>query len=66
MADADPAVQIELFLRNALREKAIEEAAISKALKALRPVLERIERLVEDSGVMQVGPRRESSCTAAS
>jgi hypothetical protein len=48
-----------LFLRNALREKAIEERVINKAIKALRPILQRVERLVEDSGVMQVGPRRE-------
>ena len=59
MADANPAIEIELFLRNALREKAVEEKAITKALAALRPVLQRIERMVDDSGLLEVGPNRE-------
>ena len=32
MADANPAIEIELFLRNALREKAVEEKAITLSL----------------------------------
>lgn len=56
--------QIELFLRNALREKALEQRLIRQALRDLRTTLAAIERVVGASGVLAVGPNRERTIRA--
>jgi len=50
---------VEVFLRNALAQKGVEDRAIREALKRLRPVMAQIRLLVADSGVLQLRPDRE-------
>jgi hypothetical protein len=50
---------VEVFLRNALKQKGVEDRAIRAALKRLRPVMAQIRLLVTDSGVLQLRPDRE-------
>jgi hypothetical protein len=50
---------VEVFLRNALSQKGVEDRAIRAALKRLRPVMAQIRLLVADSGVLQLRPDRE-------
>jgi hypothetical protein len=50
---------VEVFLRNALKQKGVEDRAIRAALKRLRPVMAQIRLLVADSGVLQLRPDRE-------
>ena len=61
---ADLSDQIELFLRNALREKALEQRLIRQALRDLRVTLAAVERVVGSSGVLAVGPNRERTIRA--
>lgn len=61
---ADLSDQIELFLRNALREKALEQRLIRQALRDLRITLAAVERVVGSSGVLAVGPNRERTIRA--
>lgn len=57
MADAtDP---IELFLRNALKVKGVEDRAVRGALRQLRQVLSGVAKSTEQSGLLQPGPGRE-------
>ena len=65
---ADLSQQIEAFLRNALKEKQLEDRLIRQALRDLRTTLAAVERVVGQSGVLAVGPNRErtiQSITAA-
>jgi hypothetical protein len=50
---------VEVFLRNALAQKGVEDRAIRAALKRLRPVMAQIRLLVADSGVLSLRPDRE-------
>jgi hypothetical protein len=50
---------VEVFLRNALRQKGVEDRAIRAALKQLRPVMAQIRLLIADSGVLSLRPDRE-------
>lgn len=52
--------QIELFLRNALRQKAVEDRLIRQAVKELRSSLLTIQRLIGSSSAL-LGPNREAS-----
>ena len=61
---ADLSDQIEAFLRNALREKALEDRLIRQALRDLRTTLTAVERVVGASGVLAVGPNRERTIRA--
>ena len=64
----DLSQQIEAFLRNALKEKQLEDRLIRQALRDLRTTLAAVERVVGQSGVLAVGPNRErtiQSITAA-
>lgn len=58
---ADLSAQVEAFLRNALRQKKLEDRLVSQALRDLRRVLVAIERVVGQSGVLSVGPQREQA-----
>lgn len=65
---ADLSQQIEVFLRNALRQRKLEDRLIRQALRDLRVTLTAVERVVGSSGVLAVGPNRErtiASITAA-
>lgn len=61
---ADYSDQIELFLRNALRQKQLEDRLIKQALRDLRQTLTAVERVVGSSGVLAVGPNRERTIRA--
>jgi hypothetical protein len=50
---------VEVFLRNALKQKGVEDRTIRAALKRLRPVMAQIRLLVTDSGVLALRPDRE-------
>jgi hypothetical protein len=50
---------VEVFLRNALKQKGVEDRAIRAALKRLRPVMAQIKLLLADSGVFTLRPDRE-------
>ena len=50
---------VEVFLRNALAQKGVEDRAIRAALKRLRPVMAQIRLLIADSGVLSLRPDRE-------
>lgn len=52
---------IEVFLRNALRVRAMENRQVDEALRALRPLLARIGQVIDESGVMGLGLTREAS-----
>ncbi len=58
---ADLSAQVEAFLRNALRQKKLEDRLVGQALRDLRRVLVAIERVVGQSGVLAVGPQREQA-----
>jgi hypothetical protein len=58
---ADLSAQVELFLRNALRQKKLEDRLVGQALRDLRRVLVAVERVVGQSGVTAVGPQREEA-----
>ncbi len=50
---------VEVFLRNALAQKGVEDRATRAALKRLRPVMAQIRLLIQDSGVLRLRPDRE-------
>lgn len=50
---------IEVFLRNALTVRAMEDRQVEAALAALRPLLDRIAAVIDQSGVMGLGLTRE-------
>lgn len=52
---------IEVFLRNALRVRAMEDRQVDAALRALRPLLARIGTVIDESGVMGLGITREAT-----
>lgn len=52
--------QIELFLRNALRQKAVEDRLIRQAVKELRASLQTIQQLIGSSSAL-LGANREAS-----
>lgn len=56
---ADLSAQVEAFLRNALRQKKLEDRLVGQALRDLRRTLVAIERVVGQAGVLSVGPDRE-------
>ena len=58
---ADLSAQVEAFLRNALRQKKLEDRLVGQALRDLRRTLVAIERVVGQSGVLSVGPQREQA-----
>lgn len=58
---ADLSAQVEAFLRNALRQKKLEDRLVRQALRDLRRTLVAIERVVGQSGVLSVGPQREQA-----
>lgn len=60
---ADP---IELFLRQALAQKRVEDRQIKAALQRLRPVLSDVDRLIRESGALEAGPARERIIRAVS
>jgi hypothetical protein len=64
---ADLDAQIEAFLRNATQQRRTEDRAIRQALQRIRPVLRRIERRVQDSGVLDtvIGRQQLLSALAA-
>lgn len=59
-SDAD---QIEFFLRNALREKRMEDRLVQGAIRDLRRTLKAIERSIEDSGILSPRPNRDAQIT---
>lgn len=61
---ADLSSQIEAFLRNALREKQLEDRLVRQALSDLRNTLAAVERVVGQSGVLAIGPNRERAIEA--
>lgn len=58
---ADLSAQVETFLRNALRQKKLEDRLVRQALRDLRRTLVAIERVVGQSGVTAIGPAREQA-----
>jgi hypothetical protein len=56
--------EIELFLRNALREKALEDRLIRQALSELRTTMAAVERIVAQSGTLALGVNRENTIRA--
>jgi hypothetical protein len=58
--------EIELFLRNALKAKALEDRLIKQALKDLRSTLAAVEQLVQRSGALALGINRERTIAAIS
>jgi hypothetical protein len=60
---ADLDAQVEAFLRNATRQRKTEDRAIRQALQALAPVLTRIRRQVEDSGLLETTVGRQQLLT---
>lgn len=58
---ADLSAQVEAFLRNALRQKKLEDRLVGQALRDLGRVLGAVERVVGQSGVLSVGPQREQA-----
>jgi intein/homing endonuclease len=56
--------EIELFLRNALRSKAVEDRLIRQALGELRITMAAVERIVVQSGTLAVGINRENTIRA--
>ena len=63
---ADLSAQVEDFLRNALRQKKLEDRLVRQALRDLRRVLVAIERIVGREGVLSVGPDRERTIARVS
>lgn len=61
---ADLSQQVEAFLRNALRQKQLEDRLIRQALRDLRTTLAAVERVVGQSGVLSFGPGREQTIRA--
>lgn len=58
--------EIELFLRNALKAKALEDRLIRQAISDLRQTLLAVERLVGQSGSLALGPSRDATIRAVS
>lgn len=58
---ADLSAQVEAFLRNALKQKKLEDRLVGQALRDLRRVLVAIERVVGQSGVLSMGLQREQA-----
>ncbi len=58
---ADLSAQIEAFLRNALRQKRLEDQRVRQALRDLRQVLAAVERVVGESGVAAPQPGRNEA-----
>jgi hypothetical protein len=59
--EPDLSLQVEQFLRNALRQRKLEDRLVRQALRDLRLTLAGIERVVGGSGVLVVGPAREEN-----
>lgn len=59
--EPDLSLQVEQFLRNALRQRKLEDRLVRQALRDLRLTLAGIERVVGGAGVLAVGPRREEN-----
>lgn len=57
---------VEEFLRLALQQRQVEDRQIRAALRSLRPVLSDVERLIRESGALDVGPARERIIRAVS
>lgn len=58
---ADLSAQVEAFLRNALRQKKLEDRLVGQSLRDLRRTLVAIERVVGQAGVLSVGVQREQT-----
>jgi hypothetical protein len=63
---ADLPSQIELFLRNALRERTVEDRLVRQAIQSLRSTLQAVEQLVISSGVLALGLNRNQAIQAIS
>ena len=50
---------IEVFLRNAVAQKRVEDKAYRAAVKRLRPVMAQLKSLLTDTGVLSLRPDRE-------
>ena len=61
---ASQAEEIEIFLRNAIREKKLEDRLVQRALTDLRTTLLAVERSVEGSGILTPGPGRDAQIAA--
>ena len=59
--EPDLSLQVEAFLRNALRQKKLEDRLVRQALRDLRLTLAGIERVIGSSGVLAVGPARDAN-----
>jgi len=59
--EPDLSLQVEAFLRNALRQRKLEDRLVRQALRDLRLTLSGIERVIGGSGVLAVGPAREEN-----
>jgi SPP1 gp7 family putative phage head morphogenesis protein len=64
VAEPDLSAQVEMFLRNALQQKQLEDRLIRQALRDLRRTLASVERVVGQSGVLSVGPSRDRTIQA--
>ncbi len=64
MAEPDLSAQVEEFLRNALRQKKLEDRLVQQALRDLRSTLASVEQVIGRSGVLSVGPNRERTIQA--
>lgn len=59
--EPDLSLQVEAFLRNALRQRKLEDRLVRQALRDLRLTLAGIERVIGGSGVLAMGPAREEN-----
>ena len=60
---ANLSAQIEAFLRNALKQKRLEDQRVRQALADLRRVLAAVERVIGESGVTAPQPGRNAAIT---
>jgi SPP1 gp7 family putative phage head morphogenesis protein len=64
VAEPDLSAQVEMFLRNALQQKQLEDRLVRQALRDLRRTLTSVERVIGQSGVLSVGPNRDRTIQA--
>lgn len=60
---APKAEEIEIFLRNALRQKRTEDSVIKQIIADLRSTLLAAQRTIEGSGILAPGPGRDRQIT---
>ena len=59
--ESDLSLQVEQFLRNALKQRKLEDRLVRQALQDLKLTLAGIERVIGGSGALAVGPAREAN-----